>query len=47
VELRNALSGKFGAELAPTVTFDHPTVAALAIYLASTAQLEQVHPRIP
>ena len=35
VELRNALSAAFGAELGPTVTFDHPTLSALAAHLAS------------
>ena len=34
VELRNALSLKFGADLPPTITLDYPSVAALAAYLA-------------
>jgi Phosphopantetheine attachment site len=34
VELRNALSQAFGLELSATVTFDHPTVAALAGHIA-------------
>ena len=40
VELRNAVSAKFGVELPATVTFDYPTVAAMAGFLAaSLAQL--------
>ena len=35
VELRNALSTKFGVELPPTVTLDYPSVAALASHLAA------------
>ena len=35
VELRNAVSAKFGVELSATVTFDYPTVQALAQYLAA------------
>ena len=35
VELRNAVAEKFGVELAATVTFDHPTVHALALQIAS------------
>ena len=34
VELRNALASKFGLELAPTLIFDYPSVAALAAHLA-------------
>jgi Phosphopantetheine attachment site len=34
VELRNALSQAFGLELSATVTFDHPTIAALATHIA-------------
>ena len=36
VELRNALSSKFGLELVPTLIFDYPSVAALAGHLASS-----------
>ena len=34
VELRNALNSSFQLELSSTVTFDHPTVAALAAHIA-------------
>lgn len=34
VELRNALSQAFALVLSATVTFDHPTVAALAGHIA-------------
>ena len=35
VELRTSLSARFGIELPATVTFDYPTPAALAKYMAS------------
>ena len=35
VELRNAVSGRFGVELPATMTFDYPTVAAMASFLAA------------
>lgn len=35
VELRNAVSSKFGIELPATVTYDHPSVDALARFIAS------------
>ena len=34
VELRNALAQKLGADLPATITFDYPTVAAMARYVA-------------
>ena len=36
MELRNALASRFGVELGPTATFDYPTVAALAQFIASS-----------
>ena len=35
VELRNAVSAKYGIELPATVTFDYPNVGELAQYLAA------------
>lgn len=35
VELRTSLNAAFGVELPATITFDHPSVAALAKFLAS------------
>ena len=35
VELRKAVSAKFGVELPATVTFDYPTADALAGFIAS------------
>ena len=35
VELRNALGSRFGLELPPTVTLDHPSVAALAEFICA------------
>ena len=35
VELRNSLANQFGVELPQTVTFDYPTVPALARYIAA------------
>ena len=37
VELRNNLSGLFGAPLPATVTFDYPSISALAGYIAAHA----------
>ena len=38
VELRSALSSAFNVELPATLTFDHPTIAALGRHLAAIAQ---------
>lgn len=35
VELRNTVAAKFGVELPATVTFDYPTLDALAQFVAS------------
>ena len=37
VQLRNELTSSFGVELPPTVTFDYPTPAALAQFIAQQA----------
>ena len=37
VELRNAVSAKFGVDLPATVTFDYPTLEALAGFISSRA----------
>jgi acyl carrier protein len=34
VELRNAVSAHFGVELPVTVTFDYPSINALALYIS-------------
>ncbi len=36
VELRNGLATLFAVELPATVTFDHPTAAALGTYIAGS-----------
>lgn len=35
VELRNALNSTFGLDLTPTITFDHPTISAMAGFIAA------------
>lgn len=45
VELRNALSSSFQLELSSTVTFDHPTVAALAAHIAGLTRFCSVPDR--
>ena len=35
VELRNTVTSLFGVELTATASFDHPTIDALARYIAS------------
>jgi acyl carrier protein len=42
VQLRNELTTSFGVEIAPTATFDYPTPAALARFVA-----QQMEPRAP
>jgi Phosphopantetheine attachment site len=37
VELRNALTSRFGVELPATVTLDYPSISALAGYIASNS----------
>ena len=39
VELRTALGAKFGIELPATITFDHPSVAALSGFLTGQAEV--------
>jgi acyl carrier protein len=38
VELRDALSAKFGVDMPPTLTFDHPTITAIAAYIVESLQ---------
>ncbi len=45
VELRTALGASFGAELPATVTFDHPSIAALASFLASQEASDETQVR--
>ena len=40
VEVRNAMASRFGVELPATVTFDYPTVASMAGFIASKAAAE-------
>jgi hypothetical protein len=41
VELRNSVSSKFGLELPATVTFDYPSIEALAEFVAASVALRQ------
>lgn len=41
VELRNALASQFGLELPATAVFDHPSVAALAAFIAQQLQARE------
>lgn len=41
VELRNSVSASFGVELPATVTFDYPSLQALAGYIGSRAQMKE------
>lgn len=41
VELRNSLQSKFGVDLPATVTFDHPSIAALAVHIAGLVSEQQ------
>lgn len=36
VELRNSLAARFGADLPATLTFDYPSIAALASFFVKT-----------
>ena len=40
VDLRNALSSQFALELPATFTFDHPTVAAMALHIGAAVAPE-------
>jgi len=45
VEIATAIRAEFGAELTPTLFFDHPTVAAMAVYLAGLTSATEVMER--
>lgn len=40
VELRNQLAARFSIDLAPTLTFNYPTAAAIATHIASKMDSE-------
>lgn len=44
VELRNSLANRFNIEFPATLTFDHPTIAALAAFIASRAPAAAENP---
>ncbi|MBC8088315.1 MAG: SDR family NAD(P)-dependent oxidoreductase [Phycisphaerae bacterium] len=46
VELRNSLGKSVGATLPATITFDHPSVQAIAAYLAGTVFADEFAPSI-
>lgn len=45
VELWNAVSVKYGAELSATAIFDYPTLSALADHLIATVAGASCHPQ--
>ena len=47
VELRNAVSTRFGVELPATATFDYPTLRTLGAYLAGRSGAGRVAAELP